>query len=40
MEKHGNPPNGNVGTVIPEDEVIGLLDKLARLIEELTPHLV
>jgi hypothetical protein len=39
MQKHRNLPEGNVGTVVPEDEVIGLLDELARLIEELTPHL-
>jgi hypothetical protein len=39
MEKHRNLPEGNVGTVVPEGEVIGLLDELARLVKELTPHL-
>ena len=39
MEKKRNLPERNVGSVVPEDEVIGLLDKMARLIEELTPHL-
>lgn len=39
MTKKRNLPERNVGSVVPEDEVIGLLDKVARLIEELTPHL-
>ena len=39
MEKHRNLPEGNVGTLDPKGEVIGLLDEFARLIEELTPHL-
>ena len=39
MEKHRNLPEGNVGTVVPEGEVIALLDELARLVKELTPHL-
>lgn len=39
MKKHRTVQDGNVGTVVREDEVIGLLDKMAGVIEELTPHL-
>jgi hypothetical protein len=39
MEKKHNLSAGDAGSIIPEDKVISLMDNLARLIGELTPHL-
>jgi hypothetical protein len=39
MKKKRNLVEEKAGAVVPENEVIRLLDTLARLIKELTPHL-
>ena len=39
MEKKLNLSEEDAGAIIPEEKVIGLLDNVARSIEELTPHL-
>ena len=39
MKRKRNLAQRKNEAVVPEDEVIGLLDELARLIKELAPHL-
>jgi hypothetical protein len=39
MENKRKLPAANIGPFVREDEVIGMLDRLAGVIEELTPHL-